>query len=143
MELFDLSTDIDAISEGVWVSKVQDGGDAEFLVLGFQSRKLKALSIELEAARPSNYDTDLKVRRDRTDYEAREKLKAGVLGFRNMTKRGKPWPFDTTEVAAMIDDPRFERFALVVSRAMNKADERQIAWEADAEKNSPSGSGES
>lgn len=139
MELLELSTDVDAINEGVWVNKIKDAGDAEFLVLGFNSKKIKALSIELEASRPSNYDTDLKAQRGREDYEARERCKAGLLGFRNMTLRGKPWAFDAAEVAATLDNPQFERFAVVVTRAMAKADERRIAWEKDAEKNSADG----
>ncbi len=143
MELFDLSTDLDAINEGVWVDKVKNGGDAEFLVLGFLSKRIKALSIELEASRPDKFDTDLKLQGDRNEYEARQKLKAGLLGFRNMTLRGQPWAFDAAAVAEKLDDPKFYKFALVVNAAMNKADETRIAYEADAEKNSQSGSAES
>lgn len=143
MELYDLSLDVDRISDGVWVSNVKDGGDAEFLVLGYSSKKIRALAIELEASRPDKYETDAKVRSDRLTYEAREKIKAALLGFRKMTIKGKPWDFDPADVAAKLDDPRFERFQLVVSNAMNKADETRLEWEAEAEKNSSDGSGTS
>ncbi len=143
MELFDLSTDLDAINEGVWVDNIKNAGKARFKVLGYLSKRIKAKAIELEAARPDKYDTDPKVQGDRNEFEAREKFKMALLDFENVTIAGKPWPFDAAEVAKKIDDPKFYKFALVISAAMNKADETRLAFEADAEKNSPNGSAES
>lgn len=144
MELYDLSRDVDRVAQGVWVENVKKGGDARFLVLGYTTAKIRQLAAEMEAARGDlSSDRDPVAFEKRTDWEARQKLKAGLLGFENVTLAGKAFAYDKAAVDAMLDDPRFEPFALVVSAAMNKADETRLQFEKEAEKNSSDGSVES
>lgn len=135
MELYDLSTDVEKRNAGIWVKNVKDGGDAEFLVLGAQSKRIEALDIELQDARPTNYETNLQVQYERNRWEGRQRAKAGLLDFKGVKFAGKDFAYEKKAVDALIDDDRFFNFVLVVIAAMRKADETRLTFEAETEKN--------
>lgn len=143
MELYDLSRDVERVAQGVWVKNVKNAGDAEFLVCGFTSARIRDLGAELEAARADTLERDPVAFNKRTTWEAREKLKAGLLGFRNVKLAGKPFEYDKAAVDQMLEDPKFEPFQHVVQSAMLMADETKLEFEKIAEKNSQDGSAES
>lgn len=124
MDISSLVLDVEAITEGQWVSDIPGMGDLRLRVRGMRSPKVQKLRARKLRALPKKD----RGRDGMPTFEASMRVTAEVLheavllDWDGLTDGGKPVKYDPEVAKQWLTDPRFQRFADAVAAAADYVD---------------------